>query len=258
MHTQIRRLTQEGNSTHPIWTPDSRRITFASDRGGAWGIYWQPADGSGVAERLTTAAKGAQQWPESWSPDGRVLAFVNQSVSGSNGTQALRTLSLERGATEVFYDLPGLTQMTQNGMAFSPDGKWVAYSSIEQGSQFLVFVEPFPRGRASGTRSPRPIRTTLCGRVTARNSSIEIGVASRMPPEEPRRLVAFRSVLRALLPSQMSRNCPCRDSSRSQITATTTSHPMASGSWCWFERTRSMPPRPRVPRSTSSRTGLKS
>ena len=51
MHS--RRLTQEGNNSSPIWTRDSERITFASDRDGTASIYWQPADGSDVAERLT-------------------------------------------------------------------------------------------------------------------------------------------------------------------------------------------------------------
>jgi Tol biopolymer transport system component len=141
--TQIRRLTQEGNNILPIWTPDSRRITFASDRDGSWGIYWQPADGSGMAERLTTAEKGAQQVPDSWSPDGRVLAFVNQGVAGNTNTNALWTLSLERRASELFYDVPNEAQAS---MAFSPDGKWVAYASREQaGGELGIFVERFPR-----------------------------------------------------------------------------------------------------------------
>src|SRR5262249_21196750 len=50
--TAPRRLTFAGRNHFPIWTRDSRRITFQSDRGGDRGLYWQPADGSGDAERL--------------------------------------------------------------------------------------------------------------------------------------------------------------------------------------------------------------
>src|SRR5262249_42244650 len=43
--TAIRRLTPEGaNYTRPIWTPDSKKITFFSDREKPPGIYWQSAD----------------------------------------------------------------------------------------------------------------------------------------------------------------------------------------------------------------------
>lgn len=72
-----RRLTQEGSNTRPVWTPDGQRIAFGSDRDGAHGVHWQLADGSGLPERLTTAEKGFEHYPESFTPDGRVLAFAN-------------------------------------------------------------------------------------------------------------------------------------------------------------------------------------
>jgi Tol biopolymer transport system component len=138
--TQIRRLTQEGSNSHPIWTPDSRRIAFASNREGPWGIYWQAADGTGTAERLSSGETGGQQWPESWSPDGAVLAFVKQAIAGETGSQSLWTLSVARGVAELFHEAPN----TQNGMAFSPNGKWIAYSSNEAGGAMNIFVAPFP------------------------------------------------------------------------------------------------------------------
>src|SRR5262249_13508069 len=50
--TAPRRLTLDGKSLSPIWTPDGKRITFVSYRDGIGNIFWQPADGSGSAERL--------------------------------------------------------------------------------------------------------------------------------------------------------------------------------------------------------------
>ena len=55
--TQIQQLTFEGDNQRPIWTRDSQRITFSSDRDGTMSLYWMPADGSGAAERLTTARR---------------------------------------------------------------------------------------------------------------------------------------------------------------------------------------------------------
>ncbi len=50
-----RRLTVGGRNRFPIWTHDARRIAYQSDRAGDHGIFWQAADGTGGAERLTTA-----------------------------------------------------------------------------------------------------------------------------------------------------------------------------------------------------------
>ena len=138
-NTQIRQLTQGGTNIRPIWTPGGDRVTFASVRDGAQGIFWRPADGSGGAERLTTADDGTEHWPGSWSPDGRTLAF-------SAGPPITRTdrdlwiLSLDGAKDpELFYDSAGPTSDPQ----FSPDGHWLAYWSVEDGPA-QVWVQPFP------------------------------------------------------------------------------------------------------------------
>ncbi|SVC79716.1 uncharacterized protein METZ01_LOCUS332570, partial [marine metagenome] len=73
--TAIQRLTLDGNSFRPVWSPDGERIAFASDRNGPISLYWQNADGSGIAEQLTTAEEGTAHWPEAWSPDGQTLVY---------------------------------------------------------------------------------------------------------------------------------------------------------------------------------------
>ena len=45
-----RRLTFGGRDRYAVWSADSRRVMFQSDRDGDPSIYWQPADGSGAAE----------------------------------------------------------------------------------------------------------------------------------------------------------------------------------------------------------------
>ena len=138
-NTQIRRLTQGGTNIRPIWTSGGDRVTFASVRDGAQGIFWQPADGSGGAERLTTADDGAEHWPGSWSPDGRTLAF-SAGPLGTSADRDLWILSPEgANAPELFYDSPGMTSHPK----FSPDGHWLAYWSNESGSN-EVWVQPFP------------------------------------------------------------------------------------------------------------------
>jgi serine/threonine-protein kinase len=134
--SQMRRLTFGGKNTHPEWSPDGERIAFQSDREGAPGIFWQRADGTGTAERLTKAEPGVAHVPESWAPDGKRLLF-----SRAKGDQvSLWFLSLPEGKTEPFNGAHSTRLMNA---VFSPDGRWIAYGSDESGSD-AVYVQPFP------------------------------------------------------------------------------------------------------------------
>ena len=44
----MQRLTSGGNNRFPIWSADSKRVAFQSDRDGDLAIFWQPADGTGT------------------------------------------------------------------------------------------------------------------------------------------------------------------------------------------------------------------
>jgi serine/threonine protein kinase/Tol biopolymer transport system component len=131
-----RRLTFEGRNRLPAWTPDAARITFQSDREGDLGIFWQRADGTAAAERLTTGAKGETHWPYDWSPSGETLLYGIQRATG----YSLQTLSLKTRSSET---VKGIRSSGALGAAFAPDGKWFAYSTTHN-SVTTVFVQPFP------------------------------------------------------------------------------------------------------------------
>ena len=65
--SSIRQLTFGGRNRFPVWTADSQRVAFQSDREGDPGIFWQRADGTDTARRLTTPDRGVSHIPESWS-----------------------------------------------------------------------------------------------------------------------------------------------------------------------------------------------
>ena len=117
---QIQQLTFDGDNQRPIWTPDSQRITFSSDREGTMSLYSMPADGSGVAERLTTADEGTFHWSGSWAPDGETLLFNVERVGLTDWD--IWTLSANGRETQSLYDTPDAVYL---GAELSPNGQWL-------------------------------------------------------------------------------------------------------------------------------------
>jgi serine/threonine-protein kinase len=127
----------------PVWTPDGRRLVYGSQRDGATNLYWQRADGTGEAQRLTASPIG--QLPSSWHPNGRLLAFY-QGV-GVDNKQDIMILPIEGDETSGWK--PGKPVEFLGGPfrkvwpMFSPDGRWIAYTSNESG-RFEIYVRPYP------------------------------------------------------------------------------------------------------------------
>ena len=130
-----------GNNRWPVWTPDGENIVFQSTNPAAPGLYWIRSDGSGEAQRLTDGK--LQELPYSFSPDGKRLAFT---AKRNGGNFDVFTAPVEGdaghprlGKAEVFVGMP----FNEAFPAFSPDGRWLAYASIESG-RTEVYVRPFP------------------------------------------------------------------------------------------------------------------
>jgi Tol biopolymer transport system component len=134
--TARRRVTFGGNNRFPVWSGDSKRIAFQSDREGDAAIFEQPADGAGAAQRLTRPEPGAVHVPESWSPAADWMLY-----SVTNGSESsLWTISLKDKSTAPFSRV---RSSGPTNAVFSPDGRWVAYSTTEGGTS-TTYVEPFP------------------------------------------------------------------------------------------------------------------
>ncbi|MBI4484825.1 MAG: protein kinase [Acidobacteria bacterium] len=127
------KMTTDGESHDPVWTPDGKRLAFRSWQYGGMTMWWMPSDRSAGAERLTM---GTRHSPVAFSPDGRFLAFDDKNPETSDDA---RVLALGDRSVRPIAD----TRFGEGSAKFSPDGRWIAYSSSESGRP-QIYVQAFP------------------------------------------------------------------------------------------------------------------
>jgi hypothetical protein len=135
-----RPLTFGGRNRFPIWSGDSQRVAFQSDRKGDLAIFVQRMDGKGQAERLTKPAKGTSHVPDSWSPDGEHLLF-----SETNGTEVSSWIVSVKDKDKQVAPFGDIHSLLPIDAVFSPNGKWIAYQQGRPGDN-AVYVRQFPTG----------------------------------------------------------------------------------------------------------------
>jgi Tol biopolymer transport system component len=119
----------------PIWSPDGEQIAYAAFRSGDTSLYRKAASGSGRDELLLKS--DAFKFPTDWSKDGRFMLYA----TFNQRTQLdLWLLPMPGPAKPIPYVVAdGL----QSHGRFSPDTRWVAYTSDESG-QREIYVQAFP------------------------------------------------------------------------------------------------------------------
>jgi Tol biopolymer transport system component/predicted Ser/Thr protein kinase len=137
-NTSVRLTSLGGVSTSPLWSPDGKYILFAHQPNDT--IYRVHADGAGEPQQL--AKVEAATFLSSISPDGKRVAFVTGNpFTGTEVSTAPFEDTADHpllGKMEPFLRAPGFPMP-----AFSPDGRWLAYSSAETGTA-EIYVQPYP------------------------------------------------------------------------------------------------------------------
>jgi WD40 repeat protein len=116
----------------PVWSPDGARIAFASNRGNGFDPYVTAEPG---AEELLVDLVPAGGWPLDWSPDGATLL----QLSGSD----IWMIDVATREAKPYVATP----FAESDASFSPDGRWVAYTSNESG-RVEVYLRTFPGAAA--------------------------------------------------------------------------------------------------------------
>jgi Tol biopolymer transport system component len=139
------RLTVDpANDNRAIWSADGTRLVFFSNRQANGELYQRSSNGAGADEVLP--ADGGNKAPSSFSTDGKYLLYTSVApgrrpgAGPGAGASELWVLPLT-GDRKSFAFLKSSFPLVQ--ARFSPDGRWVAYVSTENGRQ-EVYVTPFP------------------------------------------------------------------------------------------------------------------
>ena len=117
----------------PKFSPDGKRIVFASDRSGFSEIWAAAADGANP-EQLT-ALRSTRCGSPRWSPDGRRIAF-DSLVSGNND---IWVIGAEGGAPKKLTTEPS----NDARPSWSQDGRWIYFRSDRSGTQQIWKIPAF-------------------------------------------------------------------------------------------------------------------
>jgi eukaryotic-like serine/threonine-protein kinase len=141
----LSRLSFEDRAVCPIWSPDGAQIAYRTPTTDLreFSIVVRPSTGAGNAVtliRLPQDQGGETLYPDSWSPDGRLLLVEKVDV-GTRDHGSLWLLPVHGdGKLQPFLS----SSFNVSHASFSPDGRWVAYSSDETGRP-EVYVQDFAR-----------------------------------------------------------------------------------------------------------------
>ncbi|MSO62372.1 MAG: hypothetical protein EXQ50_09815 [Acidobacteria bacterium] len=124
--------TDPADDADPVWSPDGRTIAFSSNRKGAADVFRKSLGGA-TSEELMIETPGSTP-VMAWSPDGKSIVVLG-------GSQDL--IGYEAGAS------PAPTPIVEDAftsleLQFSPDGRFISYSSDESG-RAEIYVQPWPQ-----------------------------------------------------------------------------------------------------------------
>jgi Tol biopolymer transport system component len=120
------------SAAFPVWLPDGHSLVYRQE-GQSYNLHRRTAHGDQTDDAL--GAAGPFIAPHSVSPDGR---YVLYSVMGNNFDVGVKDLRSDEKAATILR-----SEFDERSPHFSPDGRWITYSSDEPG-QTEVFVRRFP------------------------------------------------------------------------------------------------------------------
>ncbi len=124
-----------GDEYCAIWSPDGDRIVYSVDRGGPSDLFEKAADGTGDEKELLKSKDLV--FATDWSRDGRYIVYSAQAKDTGLDIWVLPTFGDRK-------PIPFLkTPFNEGNAVFSPDGRFLVYSSNESG-RIEIYARSFP------------------------------------------------------------------------------------------------------------------
>jgi tricorn protease len=143
-HGAIRDLTETSNADedHPSWSPDGKTVAYTTDVNSEQQVATRSAEGG--PEKILTHFQGGFYYTPIWSPDGKHLAF-------SDGAHQLWVIDSQSGAAAI----AAKDQFSEiHDQAFSPDGRWLAYSIVAPNQQRGIWIYSLASNKATLVSQP--------------------------------------------------------------------------------------------------------
>lgn len=128
-----------------VWSPDGTRIVFSAGnpRAPLDTLYEKSSSGAGD-EKVLLKMPGQNLYATNWSRDGRFLLFYFSPNPKAGADLWVLPLEGDRKPVPLLA-----TEFSELEAVFSPDARWVAYTSNESG-RYEIYVRPFLGSGPSG------------------------------------------------------------------------------------------------------------
>ena len=128
-----------GVNSYPVWSADGQHVVFHS----AGRLFSARADGASPDAEPLMAGQKPQQFPGSFTPDGKRFAFFEVSTNSGSLIQTA-SVDVRDGRLQVTKPVAYRRATSNNSApAFSRDGRWMAYMSTDSGG-YEIYVRGYP------------------------------------------------------------------------------------------------------------------
>jgi tricorn protease len=136
----VRNLTNSSGSAErdPAWSPDGKLISYFSDRSGEYRLYIEAQDGL-TPPREIVLDHPTHYYTSSWSPDSKKIVFTDTGLH-------VWVVDIATGKAKIVGNDPWMVPQRTLNPVWSPDSKWVAYSSRLKSMYHAIFVSNVETG----------------------------------------------------------------------------------------------------------------